>query len=134
MRSSFTIFLIGLVLGSTLGIGGLWTQVVQPAYQEIKDLNEEHAVMESALNEAGETLREVAGTLRDEVTTTSAPEPILPGEIIPKGGGTSGVTPQPTELKSGTPRSFRTADRKQLADKLDALATKLDTARAQPTR
>lgn len=130
MRSSLTIFLIGLVLGSTLGIGGLWTQVVQPAYQEIKELNEEHQVMESALNEAGETLREVAGSLRSE--TSSAPAPIKPGDILPSSGGTSGLAPQPTELKSGDGTTrLQSGDRKQIADRLDALAIKLDAAKGK---
>ncbi|MCA8916126.1 MAG: hypothetical protein KDB90_12000 [Planctomycetes bacterium] len=133
MRSSLTIFLIGLVLGSTLGIGGLWTQVVQPAYTEIKQLNDEHQVMQTALDEAGETLREVAGSLRDEAA--SAPAPLRPGEILPKGSGTSGLAPQPSGVTPAeTTRSLQTTDRKQLADKLDALATRLDTARKTPER
>jgi hypothetical protein len=117
MRSSITIFVIGVVLGSTLGIGGLWTQVVQPAYKEIEELNDEHDVMQQALDEAGETLQEVATSLRSDAAT--AP-------VAPTSGGSGVVAPtQPTEAK--TPLPVR--DRKRLAERLDGLAGKLDRAR-----
>ncbi|MCB9936372.1 MAG: hypothetical protein H6840_11850 [Planctomycetes bacterium] len=125
MRSSITIFLIGLVLGSTLGIGGLWTQVVQPAYQQIKELKDEQGVMKDALAEAGQTLREVAGSLRGD----SAPEPIPAGSIAPRSGvAPEGITPQPRET-TRTVTDLQATDRRALAEKLDALAVKLDAAK-----
>ena len=124
MRSSFMVFLIGIILGSTLGIGGIWTQVVQPAAQEIKELNEEHMIMESALDEAGEALREVAENLRSE----GAPAPITAGSIFPTGGGTSSVTPTGPTGTTSTRTSTRTQP-KEIAERLDTLATKLDSAR-----
>jgi hypothetical protein len=118
MRSSITIFVIGVVLGSTLGIGGLWSQVVQPAYREIEELNEEHDVMQGALDEAGETLQEVATTLRNDVAPF---EGTKPGDT---GGGTA--TPlQPTAAKTALPPR----ERKVLAERLDGLAGKLNKAR-----
>jgi hypothetical protein len=122
MRSSITIFLIGLVLGSTLGIGGLWTQVVQPAYGQIKELKDEQGIMREALSEAGQTLREVAGSLRGD----SAPAPIPGGTIAPR----SSLTPQgtaPSTTESVRAADLRPADRRAIADKLDALAVKLNT-------
>lgn len=128
MRSSITIFLIGLVLGSTLGIGGLWTQVVQPAYQQIKELKDEQGVMKDALAEAGQTLREVAGSLRGE--SAPAPEPIPGGTIAPRSSLTpEGTTPRTTESLRTT--EFQPADRRAIADKLDALAVKLDTVKSE---
>lgn len=124
MRSSITIFLIGLVLGSTLGIGGLWTQVVQPAYGQIKELKDEQGIMREALTEAGETLREVAGSLRGD--SAPAPAPIPGGTIAPR----SSLTPQgtaPSTTESLRAADLQPADRRAIADKLDALAVKLNT-------
>jgi hypothetical protein len=125
MRSSITIFVIGVVLGSTLGIGGLWTQVVQPAYQEIEQLNEEQGVMQQALDEAGETLQEVATSLRSDAAPADATKPT---EVAPSSGGGGAVAPtQPTETKTALP----VRERKRLAERLDGLAGKLDRARAR---
>lgn len=128
MRSSITIFLIGLVLGSTLGIGGLWTQVVQPAYQQIKELKDEQGIMREALSEAGQTLREVAGSLRGEAAP--APEPIPGGTIAPRRSLTpEGTAPRTTESLRTT--ELQPTDRRAIADKLDALAVKLDTVKSE---
>lgn len=128
MRSSITIFLIGLVLGSTLGIGGLWTQVVQPAYGQIKELKDEQGIMREALTEAGQTLREVAGSLRGD--SAPAPEPIPGGAIAPRSSLVpEGTAPRTTESTHTT--DLRTADRRAIADKLDALAVKLDTVKTE---
>ncbi|MCG3184919.1 MAG: hypothetical protein ICCCNLDF_03082 [Planctomycetes bacterium] len=128
MRSSITIFLIGLVLGSTLGIGGLWTQVVQPAYQQIKELKDEQGIMREALSEAGQTLREVAGSLRGEAAP--APEPIPGGAIAPRSSLTpEGTAPRTTESLRTT--ELQPTDRRAIADKLDALAVKLDTVKSE---
>ena len=132
MRSSFTIFLLGLVLGSTMGIGGIWTQVVKPAYEQINNLEQEHGVMKGALAEAGETLREVAEELRSESMDSdegSAPTPIPTGSIFPRNGG-SGVVPSgvsPTTRESTQPSDSSTRSKpRALASRLESLASKLD--------
>jgi hypothetical protein len=117
MRSSITIFLIGLVLGSTLGIGGLWTQVVQPAYREIEELNEEHQVMEGALVEAEETIEEVAASLRED-----APTPLSSADVT----GLRPVVPMP----GATPATTSTRDRKDLATRLEKVRARMKQARA----
>ena len=127
MRSSFTIFLLGLILGSTLGIGGIWTQVVQPAGEELQKLETEHGVMQSALDEAGKALKEVAGSLREEA---SGPAPMSAGDIFPRNGGSSinpsGITGEKSDTEA-TP--LRSANRTEIADRLDKLALKLDQAK-----
>ena len=128
MRSSFTIFLLGLILGSTLGIGGIWTQVVQPAGEQIKQLETEHGIMQSALDEAGKALKEVAVSLREE---GSGPAPMSTGEIFPRSGGSSirpsGINPENPDPE---PNKLDTSDRKEVADRLDKLALKLDAAKS----
>lgn len=132
MRSSFTIFLLGLVLGSTMGIGGIWTQVVQPAFEQINDLEQETGVMKGALDEAGETLREVAEELRSEAMGSdegSSPTPIPTGSIFPRNGG-NGVVPSgvsPTTRTNGESSASTTRSKpRALASRLESLATKLD--------
>jgi hypothetical protein len=128
MRSSFMIFLLGLVLGSTLGIGGIWTQVVQPAGEQIQQLEAEHGIMQTALDEAGKALKEVAANLRED---GSRPEPINPADIFPSSEGSSiipsGITPGET---AGETMKLGTSDRKEIAERLDNLALKLEAARA----
>ena len=63
---TFFIFFMGMLLGSTLGFGGMWYQVVQPAMQEVQTLEDENGVLTDALNGAVETLREEANRLRGE--------------------------------------------------------------------
>lgn len=127
MRSSFTIFLLGLILGSTLGIGGIWTQVVQPAGEQIQELQTEHGIMQQALDEAGKALKEVAGSLREE---SSGPAPMSTGDIFPRNGGSSinpnGITGEKPKIEA-TP--LKSADRTEIADRLDKLALKLDQAK-----
>lgn len=127
MRSSFTIFLLGLVLGSTLGIGGIWTQVVQPAGQKIRQLESEHGIMQTALDEAGKALKEVAVSLREG---ESRPAPMSTGEIFPRNGGSSispsGITPERTDSAE---RTLEPVERTRIADRLEKLALKLDDAK-----
>lgn len=115
MRSSFTIFLIGLVLGSTLGIGGLWTQVVQPAYHEIEELNEEHKIMEGALVEAEHAIEEVAASLRDE-----PPTPMSASDV-------TGVKPE--QPRPAAPATLRSRDSGALADRLEKVRARMKEAR-----
>lgn len=128
MRSSITIFLLGLILGSTLGIGGIWSQVVQPAYGEIEELNQEHGIMKSALDEAGKTLREVADELRQESDGSdegTSPSPIPSGGIFPRNGG-SGVVPSGVTPTARSSESTASSRPRALASRLETLATKLD--------
>ncbi|MCA8912632.1 MAG: hypothetical protein KDB82_13085 [Planctomycetes bacterium] len=131
MRSSFMIFLLGLVLGSTLGIGGIWSQVVQPAYQQINDLEQEHGVMQGALDEAGKTLREVAQELRSEATGSEAPAPLPTGSILPRTSGISpsGIAPSTTTKTTATETTALTSNPNALAERLDKVAAKLDAAK-----
>jgi hypothetical protein len=98
--------------------------VVQPAYGEIKQLNEEHQVMQGALDEAEKALGEVATELRAE--TDAAADPFKPAGIIP-----GPVTPGPTQPAPVEPTAVRTRNSRQLADRLDKLAGRLKQARAQ---
>lgn len=127
MRSSFTIFLLGLVLGSTLGIGGVWTQVVQPAGEQFQKLETEHGIMQTALDEAGKALKDVATNLREE---SSGPAPMSTGEIFPRSGGSS-INPSGLtgEQPSTEVTPLKSADRTEIADRLDKLALKLDAAK-----
>ncbi len=121
------IFLLGLVLGSTLGIGGIWTQVVQPAGVQLKQLEAEHGIMRSALDEAGKALKEVAGNLR---AGESRPAPMTTGEIFPRSGGGS-ISPRGIAPTGSDPEPEPTnTDNIQIADRLDKLALKLDAAKA----
>jgi hypothetical protein len=110
MRSSLVIFLIGLVLGSTLGIGGVWTQVVQPAYTEIKELSDEQEIMQGALQEAETTIEEVAASLRNEAAT-----PVSRGNV-------TGTSPAPATQP-------KLADPDVLAERLDKLRLRVKKAR-----
>jgi hypothetical protein len=129
MRSSITIFLLGLVLGSTLGIGGIWTQVAKPAYEQIHELEQREGVMQGALDEAGETLRDVAKQLRTEESGGDAPAPIPTGNIVPRTEGIapSGITPATTTRKV-VAVNLR-SNPGVLADRLDKVAARLDAAK-----
>lgn len=129
MRSSITIFLLGLVLGSTLGIGGVWTQVVKPAYNQIDQLQQEHGVMESALDEAGKALLEVADELRGkapEAKPTTQPTANAKSLLKPS------VAPQPQPSVAPRPMPAADAgDKRVLATRLEKLAAKIKAARAK---
>ncbi len=119
MRQSLTILAIGFVLGATLGFGGLWTQVVQPAKAELQELESEHGVMKSALDAAEKTLEEAAKNLREEVTL---PTPMEAKTILG-----SGPTAPSGLIGSATPT--RTERTTRVAASLDEMANNLRTTR-----
>lgn len=119
MRQSLTILAIGFVLGATLGFGGLWTQVVQPAKAEIQTLEAEHGIMKSALDMAEQTLVQAAASLRED---SSLPVPLETKSIL-GGGPTAG-----TGLASG-PTAPATTRTTRVATNLDEMATNLRTTR-----
>lgn len=126
MRSSLTIFVIGFLLGSTLGIGGLYTQVLKPAWQEVEQLEEENGVMESALDEAGSALRNASERLRGD----DGPAPLDIRDIFSapdKNTADAGIT----TAESDTTRKLDETDRTLLADQLGGLAERLEAARKE---
>ena len=66
MRSTLTTLAVGFILGATLGFAGLWTQVIQPAKEQIQELEAEHGILQSALDTATEALTKAATELRAE--------------------------------------------------------------------
>ncbi len=135
MRSTLTTLAVGFILGATLGFAGLWTQVIQPAKEQITELETEHGVMQSALDSATDALTKAARELRGEVTPAGAsteiglgptpvPDPAAPLQPKPL------PVPEP-QPASGTRTSTRTI---QIATELDNVAEKLRSARQQPRR
>lgn len=133
MRSSFMIFLLGVILGSTLGIGGIWTQVVKPAAEEFQELEEENGVMKTALDEAGTALQQVAKTLR-ESAGSSGPMPLKSSEVIPLPSLPGSINPVTPETKTEVqPRVAPARDTNELANQLDTLAERLAKTRGERT-
>ncbi|MCC7509667.1 MAG: hypothetical protein IT464_09855 [Planctomycetes bacterium] len=118
MRSSLTIFVIGFVLGSSLGIGGLWTQVVQPTKAQLEKIEQENGVMQQAVESATKALKDAAKDLRAEADVTGAS---VTGPTTTRPPGTS---PQPTPAPTfGSSRSL------SIADTLDSKAAELEQTR-----
>jgi hypothetical protein len=111
MRNGLIIFGIGLVLGSTLGLGGVWTQVVKPAHEQIKQLELEHGILSSAVEKATDALRHAADELRGE--------------------------PQPSDVTDATApaeETQRLARNSRLAERLQQTALELEVQREGVTR
>lgn len=109
MRNGLVIFVIGFLLGSTLGIGGIWTQVVKPAKEQIEELEREHGILSDAVDAAAKVLREAVAELRSDpaLEPAEAREAFAPAE--------------PRQTSSA--RAFR------IADELEGKASLLDESR-----
>ncbi|MBX3458342.1 MAG: hypothetical protein KF696_00085 [Planctomycetes bacterium] len=115
MRNTLAVFLIGFVFGSSLGIGGLWTQVVQPTKDELQKIESENKIMQQAIDSATKALKDAAADLRNE------------GNIAPAGvTGPTGTQPQPAPDPLQPVRITRAT---RLAEDLDTKATELDKLR-----
>lgn len=133
MRSTLTTLAVGFILGATMGFTGLWTQVIQPAKAQIQQLEQEHSVMQSAMDAASEALSKAATELRAEADLTLAP-----GTQAAIGGGPTPLPmPQPVQptqpvqpATNDTARSTRTSTRtREVAGELETLATRLRQTR-----
>lgn len=113
MRNTLAVFLIGFVFGSSLGIGGLWTQVVQPTKDELQKIESENKIMQQAIDSATKALKDAAADLRNE------------GNIAPA-GVTGPTQPQPAPDPLQPVRITRAT---RLAEDLDTKATELDKLR-----
>ncbi|MBE7491943.1 MAG: hypothetical protein HS108_09355 [Planctomycetes bacterium] len=130
MRSTLTTLAVGFILGATLGFAGLWTQVIQPAKEQIQELEAEHGILQSALDTATEALTKAATELRAEAEkstgqsiqagTGPVPLPALPGQPQP-------AQPQPAQ-PGPTPLVVPTRTR-EVANDLDSLAKRLRETR-----
>ncbi|MBK8205889.1 MAG: hypothetical protein IPK87_03730 [Planctomycetes bacterium] len=118
MRSTLTIFVIGFVLGSSLGIGGLWTQVVQPTKAELEKIEQENGIMQKAVETATQALKDAAKDLRADADVTGA-SVTGPTSVRP-----TGTSPQPAPVPTlGTSRT------RSIADTLDSKAAELEQTR-----
>lgn len=115
MRSTLTTFVIGFIFGSSLGVGGLWTQVVQPTKAELEKLEEENGIMQQAVETATQALKSAAKDLRTE-------SGIAPAGVT----GTPQPAPTPDPLQPT--RITRT---NRLAEDLDTKATELEKLRVK---
>ncbi len=119
MRSTLTIFVIGFVLGSSLGIGGLWTQVVQPAKAELEKIEQENGLMQQAVETASQALKDAAKDLRADADVTGA------GVTGTTATRATGVAPQPVPVPAlGVSRA------RSIADSLDSKAAELEQTRS----
>lgn len=114
MRNGLIIFAIGFVLGSTLGFGGMWTQVVVPAKEEIEKLEHDHGVLKDAVDMAADALRKAVDELRSE----AGPEPADVRDAI------APSQPGPTRFT----RTLR------IADELESKASLLEETRRARSR
>jgi hypothetical protein len=127
MRNAFFIFVVGFLLGSTLGIGGIYTQVVQPAGEELKALEEEHGILEASLDKATSALRSAAVVLRGE-----EPEDDMLNIRPPSLGDITGTSGTGTSSlrEPGTRTTRETVDsperRIEYADRFEQLAAELE--------
>lgn len=122
MRSSLFVFVIGFLLGSTLGLGGLYTQVLQPAWQEMEELERENGVMKEVLQEAGTALREAADNLRED----DGPRPMSTGDIT--GTDTTRTTRMTSEERETETTTIQRTDRRELVTRLETIAGRLEKA------
>lgn len=114
MRNGLVIFVIGFLLGSTLGIGGIWTQVVKPAKEQIEELEREHGILNDAVDAAAKVLREAVAELR----SGPAPDPVETQEAF-----------APAE-----PRQSSSARALRIADELESKASLLEESRRARSR
>lgn len=125
MRSTLTVFVIGFVLGSSLGIGGLWTQVVQPTKAELEKIEQENGVMQKAVETATQVLKEAARELRAEADITGAG---VTGSGTVRPSGTAESTPSKSSLGTNRTRAIA-QDLESKASELEKTRDSLRTAR-----
>lgn len=133
MRSTLTTLAVGFILGATLGFAGLWTQVIQPAKEQITDLETEHGVMQNALDTATEALTKAAKELRGEAAPAGERTDVGTGPA-PVPDPAAPLQPKPLPLSDGGNATRANTRTIQIASELDSVAEKLRSARQQPRR
>jgi hypothetical protein len=117
MRNAFFIFVVGFLLGSSLGIGGLYTQIIKPTGEELKALEEEHGVLSRSLEQATAALRSAAAVLRGDEPEDDQREAL---DIPPP---TRDIYTSPERQTDPTTPERRT----MYADRFESLASELET-------
>jgi hypothetical protein len=130
---SLILLVIGFLLGSTLGISGMYTQVIKPSGEKIKELEEEHGVLSKSLEQATAALRSAAAILRGDEPDAEQQEALdIPP---PSGEDVTGTRLEADRLVEPTTPTRDEPQRRILyADRFDQIAGELEESGRTRTR